>query len=149
MWRRTLPDLSASAAARHALTRVPDSFHKFPVWISLFSLLRAVHSRQHEAVYTGAEELFNLCHQPALSNGKLGVVLAGLTTAFVGKAHHASSILAVVSNCLLSEEFRRKTFVLLGKAYTSISVPLAQRYLGLPIDQILSGRWLWRGHSML
>ncbi|EPS99030.1 hypothetical protein FOMPIDRAFT_1164587 [Fomitopsis schrenkii] len=107
------------AAARHALTRVPDSFHKFPVWISLFSLLRAVHSRQHEAVYTGAEELFNLCHQPALSNGKLGVVLAGLTTAFV-------------------EEFRRKTFVLLGKAYTSISVPLAQRYLGLPIDQILS-----------
>ncbi|KAI0722405.1 hypothetical protein C8Q72DRAFT_57906 [Fomitopsis betulina] len=106
------------AAARHALTRVPDSFHKLPVWTSLFSLLKSVHLRQHETVYTGAEELFNLCHQPALSNGKLGVVLAGLTTAFV-------------------EEFRRKTFVLLGKAYTSISVPLAQRYLGLPIDQIL------------
>lgn len=94
----TLSNYSISAAARHALTRVPDSFHKLPVWTSLFSLLRAVHLRQHEAVYTGAEELLNLCHQPALSNGKLGVVLAGLATAFVGKGHNTSLSVAMVSN---------------------------------------------------
>ena len=76
-----------SAAARHALTRVPETFYKFPVWISLFGLLKAVYSRQHEVVYAGAEELFNLCHQPAMSDGKLGAILAGLTTAFVGETH--------------------------------------------------------------
>lgn len=79
-----------SAAARHALARLPDPLHKLAVSVSLFSLLKAVYSRQHEAVYTGAEELLNLCHQPALSNGKLGVVLAGLTTAFIGERDSAS-----------------------------------------------------------
>lgn len=82
----TFPYQSISAAARHAFARVPESFHKLPVCVSLFNLLKAVYSRQHEAVYAGAEELFNLCHQPALSNGKLGVVLAELTTAFIGEA---------------------------------------------------------------
>ena len=92
-------------------------------------------------MYAGAEELFNLCHQPALSNDKLGAVLAELTTAFIGEAlvHDTDSRLVVAPNWPFSEEFRRKTFVLLSKAYTSIYISLAQRYLGLPIDQILSG----------
>ena len=47
--------------------------------------------------------------------------------------------LVIAPDKLPPEEFRRKTFVLLGKAYTSISVSLTQHYLGLPIDQILSG----------
>ncbi|KZT69797.1 hypothetical protein DAEQUDRAFT_765123 [Daedalea quercina L-15889] len=106
------------AAARHALMRLPDVLGRLPVSVSLFGVLSAVYSRQHEAVYARAEDLMNLCHQP-LANSKLGVVLAGLTTAFV-------------------EEFRQKTFALLGKAYTSISLPLAQRYLGLSTDQILT-----------
>ncbi|KAH9928169.1 uncharacterized protein B0H18DRAFT_1001566 [Fomitopsis serialis] len=107
------------AAARHALTRLPESHLRLPVSMSLFGILTAVHNRQHEAVYARAEDLFNLCHQPALSGGKLGTVLAGMTTAFI-------------------DAFRTKTFTLLGKAYTTISVPLAQSYLGLPIDQILA-----------
>ncbi|KAH9832934.1 uncharacterized protein C8Q71DRAFT_244875 [Rhodofomes roseus] len=107
------------AAARHALTRLPNMYLRLPVSNSLFGILSAVHNRQHETVYASAEELFNLCHQPSLSNEKLGSVLAEMTKAFI-------------------DAFRSKTFALLGKAYTSISAPLAQRYLGLPIDQILA-----------
>ncbi|TFY71882.1 hypothetical protein EVG20_g1135 [Dentipellis fragilis] len=57
---------------------------------------------------------------PDFPDADLASVISGLTTNFV-------------------ESFRRRTFALISKAYTSIPLALAQSYLGLPRDQLLAG----------
>ncbi|TFY78670.1 hypothetical protein EWM64_g5343 [Hericium alpestre] len=58
-------------------------------------------------------------HTINLGDADFASVLAGLTTAFV-------------------DAFRRRTLALVSRAYTSIPLELAQAYLGLPKDQLLS-----------
>jgi hypothetical protein len=39
------------------------------------------------------------------------------------------------------DSFRLRTFALLSKAYTSLSLSLASTYLGIPGPQIIAGNW--------
>lgn len=39
------------------------------------------------------------------------------------------------------DSFRLRTFDLLSKAYTSLSLSLASTYLGMPGPQIVAGNW--------
>ena len=42
---------------------------------------------------------------------------------------------------ILKDSFRLRTFDLLSKAYTSLSLSLASTYLGMPGPQIIAGNW--------
>ncbi|KAI0934558.1 hypothetical protein AcV5_006365 [Taiwanofungus camphoratus] len=112
----TLDELSA---ARYALQRLPDNLASLPLSQALFGLMASVWERRHGVVYSRAEDLFSLCQQPGIPDATLGAVLGGMVNAFV-------------------EVFRKKTFTLLAKAYTSITVPLAGKYLGLSAEQVLT-----------
>ncbi|KZT09788.1 uncharacterized protein LAESUDRAFT_695639 [Laetiporus sulphureus 93-53] len=106
------------AAARYVITRLPKNLASTPLASSLIRLLASVWVRKYAAVYSRAEDLFNLCQQSGFSPAELAPTIANMTMVFV-------------------ESFRKKTFSLLARAYTSINLSLAQAYLGLPIDQIL------------
>ncbi|KAI0636661.1 hypothetical protein C8Q77DRAFT_1093947 [Trametes polyzona] len=103
-------------AARHALTRLPDSLAAVPLSQGLFQVLASTHERKYPDVYRRAAELHQFVSQPVLPNADFGQVLAGMVTSFVGA-------------------FRKKTFDLLSRAYTSIPLPLARWYLGYSEDQ--------------
>ncbi|TFK94754.1 hypothetical protein K466DRAFT_508776 [Polyporus arcularius HHB13444] len=105
--------------ARHVLTRLPATLTSLPLVQGLFSLLSSVSERKYTNIYTRAEQLHQLVSDPGFSVQPLGQVLAGMVTAFV-------------------EAFRKKTFNLLAKAYTSIPLPLAQVYLGLTTEQVVN-----------
>ncbi|KAH9857210.1 hypothetical protein C2E23DRAFT_806960 [Lenzites betulinus] len=104
------------SAARHVLTRLPDSLAAYPLSQGLFQLLASTHERKYQDVYRRAEDLHQYVSQPAFSEAELGQIMAGMATSFIGS-------------------FRKKTFELLSKAYTSIPLPLAQWYLGYPAEQ--------------
>ncbi|KAI0372974.1 hypothetical protein BV20DRAFT_1042308 [Pilatotrama ljubarskyi] len=102
--------------ARHALTRLPGNLASFALSRGLFQLLASTTERKYTDVYHRASELHQFVLQPAFSDAGLGQILAGMLTSFVGA-------------------FRKKTFDLLSRAYTSIPLPLAQSYLGYSTEQ--------------
>ncbi|KAI0822826.1 hypothetical protein BC628DRAFT_1387842 [Trametes gibbosa] len=108
--------LNELPAACHVLTRLPDSLAAYPLSQGLFQLLASTHEREYLEVYRRAEELHQYVSQSAFPEAQLGQILAGMATSFVGS-------------------FRKKTFELLSKAYTTIPLPLAQWYLGYSAEQ--------------
>ncbi|KAH9901500.1 hypothetical protein C8Q73DRAFT_778926 [Cubamyces lactineus] len=102
--------------ARHVLTRLPDSLTTIPLSRGLFMLLSSTVERKYSDVYLRAEELHQFVLQPTFGNAEFGQILAGMIVSFVGA-------------------FRKRTFNLLSRAYTSIPLSLAQWYLGYPADQ--------------
>ncbi|KAH9950184.1 COP9 signalosome [Amylocystis lapponica] len=111
--------LDELAAARHALARLPDSLRHHALPQALFNLLASAWERKYDVVYSRAEDLFRHCEQSDFLGADFLRVLAGMVTAFV-------------------EAFRKKTFALIAKAYTSIPAPLAQGYLGFTNEQVLA-----------
>ncbi|KAI0707671.1 hypothetical protein C8Q76DRAFT_745855 [Earliella scabrosa] len=105
--------------ARHVLMRLPDNLTSIPLTRGLFSLLASVSERKYADVYVRAEQLHQFVSDPSFPNPVLGQLLAGMTTAFV-------------------DAFRKKTFTLLSRAYTSIPLPLAQSYLGFTAEQVVN-----------
>ncbi|KAA1469378.1 hypothetical protein DENSPDRAFT_928083 [Dentipellis sp. KUC8613] len=114
--------------ARFALTRLPNSIAVLPLSQALFGVLASTSERKYENVYTRAERLYEMTQASDFPDADLASVISGLTTNFV-------------------ESFRRRTFALISKAYTSIPLALAQSYLGLPRDQLLaaaeSSKWAY------
>ncbi|KAI0780618.1 hypothetical protein BD413DRAFT_498650 [Trametes elegans] len=102
--------------ARHVLLRLPENLKGHPLSQQLFRLLASTFERKYTDVYRRAEELHQFVQQPAFSHDALGQILAGMTTSFVGS-------------------FRKRTFDLLSRAYTSIPLSLAQEYLGYTDEQ--------------
>ncbi|EIW60190.1 uncharacterized protein TRAVEDRAFT_57526 [Trametes versicolor FP-101664 SS1] len=103
-------------AARHAMTRLPESLASYGLSQALFQVLASTHERKYSDVYRRAEELHEFVSQPAFADAALGQILAGMVASFI-------------------VSFRKKTFELLSTAYTSIPLPLAQWYLGYPGDK--------------
>lgn len=69
-------------------------------------------------------------------------VIATMTHAFIGKL--VWTFLIESGLCferLAIDAFRRRTFVLLSKAYTSITLSDAQTYLGLEGEQVVQGMY--------
>ncbi|KAI9065343.1 hypothetical protein FKP32DRAFT_1590526 [Trametes sanguinea] len=97
--------------ARHALTRLPEPLASFPLSQGLFQLLASTTERKYSDIYRRADELHQFVLQPAFGNAELSQILAGMIMSFI-------------------TAFRKKTFDLLSRAYTSIPLPLAQWYLG-------------------
>ncbi|RPD80381.1 hypothetical protein L226DRAFT_479116 [Lentinus tigrinus ALCF2SS1-7] len=106
-------------SARHVLTRLPDTLATQPLVQGLFNLLASVCERKYTNIYSRAEQLHQFVSGPSFSGELLGPILAGMVTAFV-------------------DAFRKKTFNLLARAYTSIPLPLAQTYLGWTAEQVVN-----------
>ncbi|OCH92113.1 hypothetical protein OBBRIDRAFT_774042 [Obba rivulosa] len=104
--------------ARHALTRLPQGLAGLPLSQALFNLLASVWNRKYTAVYTRAEELYNMSRLPDFPDMDLGSILAEMTALF-------------------TEVFREKTFALLASAYDSLPLSVAQACLGLQPERVL------------
>ena len=131
------------------LTRLPDTLRSQPLVQALFKLLASVSERKYANIYSRAEQLHQFVSDPSSPVQPLGPLLAGMITAFLGAYHMTMSYYAdsVNRGCSV-DAFRKKTFDLLARAYTSIHVPLAQTYLGLTAEQVVNGEHpLSRGHA--
>lgn len=107
------------SAARFALMRLPDKLAAHALSRALSDLIAAAWNRQYAAVYPRAGHVLDLCSGNAIPDEDLASVITSLISVFV-------------------ETFRKKTFALLSKAYTSIPLSLTQTYLGLSTDQTIS-----------
>ncbi|PCH37714.1 hypothetical protein WOLCODRAFT_95695 [Wolfiporia cocos MD-104 SS10] len=107
------------AAAQHALLRLPEPLSSYPIYNDLFRLLAAASNRKHGQVYARARALYEHCQSLQGQSAEFVAVVLPMINAF-------------------TDAFRNKTFATLSKAYTSISLSLVQKYIGLPVDQILS-----------
>jgi len=106
-------------SAKFALMRLPDVVASLPLARAMLNLFASVWERRYEHVYSRGEALFNLARQGDVLHTEVSGVLTALVTDFI-------------------ESFRQRTIVLLSKAYTTIPLALAQVYLGLPADELLS-----------
>jgi len=108
--------------ARFALMRLPNTLASQPLSQALFSLLASAWERKYTHVYSRADAVVASAREPELQ-----AILATMTQAFI-------------------TSFRQRTLDLLERAYSSLPLTLAQSYLGLPPDDILTatkftGRW--------
>jgi len=106
-------------SAKFALLRLTDAVASLPTARALLNLFASVWERRYENVYSRGEALFNIAQQGDSSHTEVAGVFTSLVTAFI-------------------ESFRQRTVVLLSKAYTTIPFAIAQAYLGLPAEELLS-----------
>ncbi|KDR81736.1 hypothetical protein GALMADRAFT_239914 [Galerina marginata CBS 339.88] len=104
--------------ARYALIRLPDNLASHPLSRALTGLVTSTINRQHTVVHDQAAALQNLVSQPDFIDKDLASVIVTLLSAFI-------------------DYFRRRTFALLSKAYTSLPLSLACTYLNIGPDQII------------
>ncbi len=97
-----------------------------PLARALLNLFASVWERRYEHVYSRGEALFNLAQQGDSSHTEVARVFTSLVTAFIGKC-------AVRNLPVL-----HYSVILLSKAYTNIPFAIAQAYLGLSAEELLS-----------
>lgn len=105
--------------ARYALLRLPENLASFPLSRGLMALVTSTINREHAKIYEQAETLHALAAQPDFFDKDLVPILQTLLVVFL-------------------DSFRHRTFDLLSKAYTSLPLPLASTYLGMPGPQIIA-----------
>ncbi|KAF8517584.1 hypothetical protein BU17DRAFT_91752 [Hysterangium stoloniferum] len=123
------------APARYALTRLPNVLIKHPLSQALLNLLAATWDRKHSLVIQRAQELTDLVSAPSFFNQSLATLVRTLSEKFINN-------------------FQERTFALISRAYSSVSLPLLQSYLtALPVDQLLSAvqqrGWSYDGASQI
>ncbi|KAI0303555.1 COP9 signalosome [Multifurca ochricompacta] len=107
------------SSAKFALMRLPNSVASLPLSQATLNLFASVWERRYEHVYSRGETLLNLAQQADFLCADVPRVIASLVTAFI-------------------ESFRKRTLALMSKGYTTIPLNLAQGYLGLSGDDLLS-----------
>ncbi|KAF7337961.1 CSN8-PSD8-EIF3K domain-containing protein [Mycena venus] len=105
--------------ARFALNRLPNNLATSPLGKQLHSLLASTSERKYANVYSRTQTLLEHVGQPDFFDTSLGALLGIMIGAFL-------------------DSFRSRTFNLLQKAYTSLSLSLAEMYLGLPTNEVLA-----------
>ncbi|KAF7295526.1 CSN8-PSD8-EIF3K domain-containing protein [Mycena indigotica] len=105
--------------ARFALQRLPRDLAVSPIAKAFFALLASTVERKYANVYSRTTELLAITSGSDFLDANLGAILGLMLNAFL-------------------ESFRTRTFNLLKKAYTSLPVSLAQVYLGLGAEEVLS-----------
>lgn len=100
--------------ARFALTRLPPPLLRNPLTEALFNLLASTSERNYPQVYVRAKALSEALN----ADEDLNIFGASVVRTFI-------------------DSFRSRAFNLISKAYTSISVTLAESYLGLPSEELL------------
>jgi len=116
--------------------RLPEDLAHSPLSQLLFRLISSTEDRKYANIYPRANELLNLIS--AENSGiepELKVVLSRLLQKFI-------------------ESFRTRTFDLLRRAHTEISISEVQHYLGIGSDVILraakaSGLWSYESQSQM
>ncbi|KAI0345294.1 hypothetical protein BDW22DRAFT_1426966 [Trametopsis cervina] len=121
--------LDDTPPAVHALTRLPRNLAVAPLSLALFKLVASVSERKYQNVYARAAQVHDAAQGPETIDD-LKPVVAGLLEKFL-------------------DRFRRNTFILLSRAYTSVPLPLVQSYLSLPAEQVLSvaAEYRWKYDS--
>jgi COP9 signalosome complex subunit 8 len=104
--------------AQHALTRLPESLSTSPIPQKLVRLVASAAERRYENIYPRAREVHDVLQSTPIS----GVDLNAIAGLLLEKYFYA---------------FRRRTFSLISKAFTSIPLPAAQRFLGCSADEVL------------
>jgi COP9 signalosome complex subunit 8 len=125
--------------------RLPDAVASLPLAQAVLNLFASVWEKRYEHVYPRGEALLSLARQSDFPQAEMGGVLASLVTAFIGSSSFQCYL--YLPEACLPESFRQRTFALLSKAYTTIPLTLAQVYLGLPSDELLSSRSLCQSRS--
>ena len=127
-----------STLARHVLMRLPGSIKSIPLIDGLFSLLAAVSERKYALIYPRVEEVQKLVQPSVLPVEALALVLTGMISAFLSTfSPHGPA--TICSHGFL-DAFRKRTFDLLARAYTSIQLQRAQICLGLTAEQVVDGK---------
>ncbi|KAF5373697.1 hypothetical protein D9758_000870 [Tetrapyrgos nigripes] len=120
--------------ARLVIKRLPPPFFASPIVQCLGRLLQAVSARDYPNVYGRIQALNSLTEQPDFPDQDLANVIKTMTEAF-------------------AESFRHRTFVLLSRVYTSISLSLAQTYFALPAERLLevatANNWAYDASSQI
>ncbi|KAF8479172.1 COP9 signalosome [Russula ochroleuca] len=112
-------DLLAEPSAKFALLRLSDAVASLPLARAMLNLFASVWERRYENVYSRCEAVLNLAQQGDSLHTEVTGVFTSLVTAFI-------------------ESFRQRTISLLSKAYSTIPFAIAQAYLGLPTEELLS-----------
>ncbi|KAK7038103.1 CSN8-PSD8-EIF3K domain-containing protein [Favolaschia claudopus] len=105
--------------ARFALHRLPQNLLTSPLGKQLYALLASTSERKYLNVYTRTHALREHVSHADFFDSSLGAVLSLMLEEFLSA-------------------FRTRTFSLLQKAYTSLSLPLAEMYLGLASNDVLA-----------
>ncbi|KIK58199.1 hypothetical protein GYMLUDRAFT_699536 [Collybiopsis luxurians FD-317 M1] len=106
------------AIAKLVLERLQSNIISTPLIKAVGSLTVAYSAGAYEKIYSKAETLLNAVAQPAFPEPELAQVIKGMVESFI-----------------LS--LRDRTFVLLSRAYTSISLSHAEMYFGMKADDLL------------
>ncbi|KAH9997478.1 hypothetical protein BJV77DRAFT_1065107 [Russula vinacea] len=114
-----LAEFNLRPSAKFALLRLSDAVASLPLARAMLNLFASVWERRYENVYSRCEALFNLAQQGDSLHAEVTGVFTSLVTAFIGS-------------------FRQRTVSLLSKAYSTIPFAIAQAYLGLPTEELLS-----------
>ncbi|KAJ3984490.1 COP9 signalosome [Lentinula detonsa] len=104
--------------AKLVLERLPIDIRMSPLISNLGSLTKAYSAGAYEQIYSKANALVNLVAQPEFRQPELAQVINAMV------------------ECFLSS-FRDRTFLLLSRAYTSMTLSLAEMYFGLGADELL------------
>ncbi|KAJ6502095.1 COP9 signalosome [Mycena sanguinolenta] len=114
--------------ARFALNRLPHNLATSPLGKQLHLLLASTSERKYANVYSRTQALLEHVRQSDFFDPSLGALLGDMISAFL-------------------DAFRSRTFNLLHKAYTSLPLPLAEMYLGLAANDVLTaaerGGWAY------
>ncbi|PPQ98851.1 hypothetical protein CVT24_003405 [Panaeolus cyanescens] len=105
--------------ARFVLSKLPEPLQALPVTRHLSDLLLSTVNREHAKVYNKSAELASIVSAPDFPDRDLAELITGLLPDFINA-------------------FRDRTFQLLSKAYTTLSLPLVSIYLGFPEEQLIS-----------
>jgi COP9 signalosome complex subunit 8 len=117
------------------LKRLPESLTSIPLAVALFNLLASTWERKHARVYSRAENLLQLLEKEEFPDARPASVIAGMVTTFVGEWFIT---LCFPQAYLFEASFRQRTFNLLANAYSSLHMTLAQTYLGLSAEELLT-----------
>lgn len=104
--------------ARYALERLPPNLASQPLCIDLHHLLSATYQRDYPIIYARVEQIDHLVSQPDFAAPDLVPIVKTLLNEFI-------------------QNFRQRTFVLLSKAYSSLSLQHAQIFLGLASEALI------------
>ncbi|KAJ3797205.1 hypothetical protein GGU11DRAFT_87476 [Lentinula aff. detonsa] len=104
--------------AKLVLERLPIDIRMSPLISNLGSLTKAYSAGAYEQIYSKANALVNMVAQPEFQQPELAQVINAMV------------------ECFLSS-FRDRTFLLLSRAYTSMTLSLAEMYFGLGADELL------------
>ncbi|CAK5277534.1 unnamed protein product [Mycena citricolor] len=100
----------------------------------LFGLVASVSERKHTNVYARAQKLVEFVGQADFLDQSLGAVLSNMLAAFLNA-------------------FRQRIFKLLQRAYMSLPLSLAEKYLGMSSDEVLSaaasGGWSYDSSTQI